>query len=869
MSDKEALVARNRQSLFDDVDEFEYETEGASAGLLGLASYATFKKNMFLAISMGFWVTVFYIPSVCTVAHDWLFDEAGGAFGITRWIQQDAGDLNSYWPNVVQLMFFTVYFNTGSTVRLGWQGLAGTAVASINISIMGHLFPHGGKCAVQGEPLFGTMAPTCQEYADNNYARFSWFVWFDVFVVIFLLLVSNSEVNTKKFGLSWHANYMMAFMSPSGYKPSHSVVITSCFGVFLAILVTLLPYPHLSSPGLNDYPQKISNLTRDFIVGSLELVKHGSEWSRYRLTASRFGLENTMKQIPGLVTSFKEDFEVGWWETFNLGRFGPLRQRCHLFINAFDDGIAGFDDILHTMTKSVLEEKLETYKALPEEELREVAAFRHEVVTSLETLAAVTLALLDSLTTDYVKQGTLPSQDMLQRVEGEVRKVRAMYMDAIQKDPSDLSYHRKVIRTNLNMFVFSHLALAERVLRCERETAALVKKEASNPRQRIIGMILHQLKATWSIHFGEAKISFVARNFSVLTMTFVMGSFLSGDVFVPHNATMCSTLAVLITEAPGSHVYMNLMRLLGLTLGKVLPIILMAAVSLFGANGPVTEGVHLLAVFIYITYFSYVYYTSPSWSYVGCVIAGFGCYGLVGTTVDNDTTAIFVSRYQELGMVTAAMIIQMFVDGLSTSIQHALPRDIIVRMMERIGMPADMRKPSGFLVDCFEHFFRCDFEQMKKSLAEAKRHVSVAEAILPECGDMTIVSRGPSVPFRYELCAGAIALIKQIMCELDTILLCQEFSVGSDVVFQWGPVHDHYKLEVMQSMKLSLRALQLLLAQKEDGKIDVLISSKRLQMTRLDSVGSLRQTVASRSIHDLLNHVYEIEHLCFATGVFG
>eukprot|EP00927_Polykrikos_kofoidii_P077532 TRINITY_DN7446_c0_g1_i3.p1 TRINITY_DN7446_c0_g1~~TRINITY_DN7446_c0_g1_i3.p1 ORF type:complete len:869 (+),score=131.27 TRINITY_DN7446_c0_g1_i3:66-2672(+) len=868
MSDKEALVARNRQSLFDDVDEFEYETEGASAGLLGLASYATFKKNMFLAISMGFWVTVFYIPSVCTVAHDWLFDEAGGAFGITRWIQQDAGDLNSYWPNVVQLMFFTVYFNTGSTVRLGWQGLAGTAVASINISIMGHLFPHGGKCAVQGEPLFGTMAPTCQEYADSNYARFSWFVWFDVLVVIFLFLVSNSEVNTMKFGISWHANYMMAFMSPSGYKPSHSIVIIGWIGFFLAILVTLVPYPHLSSPGLRAHPQKISNLTRDFIVGSLELVKHGPEWSRYTLTANKFWLETKVKGIPCLVKTFKEDLVVACWETFNLGRFGPLRLRCHLFISAFDDGIAGFDDILHTMTKSVLEEKSETYKALPDEELREVAAFRHEVVTSLETLAEVTLALLDSLTTGYIKQGILPSQDMLQRVEGEVRKVRAMYTDAIQKDSSDLKYHRKVLRTNLNMFVFSHLALAERVLRCERETAALVKKEASNPRQRILGIILHPLKATWSINFDEAKISFVARNFSVLTITFVMGMFLRGDVFVPYNATMCSTLAVLITHAPGSHVYMNLMRFLGLSLGKVLPVILMAFVSRFGAHGPKMEGAHLLAVFIFMTYFSYVYYTSPLWSYAACVIAGFGCFGLVGNTAEADSNSIFIRRYRELAMVTVAMIVQGFVDGLSTSIENASPRDVIVRKMERIGMPADMQKPSGSLVDCFEYFFRRDFENMKQSLADAKAHVSVIEAILPECGDIAIVSRSPSVPFRCELCARALALIKLIMCELDTILLCREFSVDSDEV-NWGAIHDHYKPEVMQSMKLSLRALQFLLAQKAEEKIDVLISSQKLKMLRLDSVGSLRQSVISRSIHDILNHVYEIEHLCFSTGVFG
>ena len=56
------------------------------------------------------------------------------------------------WPNVVQMVVFTVFGGTGTTLQLAWQGFVGTSCACLNAFLMSVLFPHGGRAELCTEP---------------------------------------------------------------------------------------------------------------------------------------------------------------------------------------------------------------------------------------------------------------------------------------------------------------------------------------------------------------------------------------------------------------------------------------------------------------------------------------------------------------------------------------------------------------------------------------------------------------------------------------------------------------------------------------------------------------------------------------------
>merc|ERR1712113_1295877 len=84
---------------------------------------------------------------------------------------------------------------------------------------------------------------------------------------------------------------------------------------------------------------------------------------------------------------------------------------------------------------------------------------------------------------------------------------------------------------------------------------------------------------TWSGLFSGPKLLFALRNTLSIFLTFVLGYYCDNALFTPYSATMSGTLSLLVSHFPGSALAKNLKRLLGVTLGKVLPIIIMGLCS--------------------------------------------------------------------------------------------------------------------------------------------------------------------------------------------------------------------------------------------------------------------------------------------------
>jgi len=851
-----------------------------------MSKYTRFRKNFGLATSMAIWITLFYIPVCAKKAHDWLFVTYDLATVLS------SPDIESYWPNVVQMMFFTVFLPSGTTVQLAWQGMAGTIAASTNIFWMAKLFPLGGKCNKVGDPWIGGIRGFCEEYADPNYEKYIWVVWLDVIGFMLLVLASKSNENAMKFSLSWHMTYMMTFMSFAGYTPSHAVNITSLFGCALAIIATLFPYSQRVTGEITKDPLRLVKLVRDLTEDSKEFLLKSAYLSGHSNAACRYKFESEVNAVEGLVDCMQSNLANSWWETFNMGEFYSLRTRAMNFTESFDNQIGSLDDALVCMKIAVLGDETRLWKQVDDETISKIMDIRKTICGKLQLMNSAALALLHKLAGDYVVLGDSPPDKDI----GDVATIRNLVWGEIEACIKDLEEHqgfgfaaRKLI-ANINILAFSHITLTDKILQLAQFTLTKDTQQAQAGEQslpvQIFFLIKDGLTATYNFseilgkgEDGVEKRSFTFRNLLTLTITFVLGNFLSGNVFTPFSATMPGTLAVLISHFPGSAFYKNLMRLLGVTLGKVLPIIAIAAVAAVGTQGTASEVVHLAVVFLFMMFFSYMYYASPEWSYVGCLIAGFGCYTLVGTNLYSDTTALealYITRYMEIGQVTMAIFVQIIIDTTDTFINKKFPRDVVTNNMVTLGVGEG--EAMGQIVGGVVHFFSGSFDEMSATIKSVRTILSKQEALVPETADKTVIVRGLRPSFPHELYGSVLALITRLVENLEVLALVKDVEAR----FKWNPEPARWEAV---SQSLPRHQFQKALVKATEMFQEVLIQDKEkaLQARDLDQqaasfeeisdhhnhVASLRFSLVWRVINESIELCYEIERLCYASGRFS
>jgi len=868
---------------------------------------SAFWTKFSLAMSMSFWVTLFYVPVVVPGVKKWFFDPQGmnlpDFFG--------SPDFASYWPNTVQLIVFTVYFSTGSTVNLAWQGLAGTIVAGINQFVMGKLFPVGGKCNKIGGPLVAGLRGFCEEYADPNYATYEWFVWFDVIFFLFAMLSSNAKENTMKFSMSWHITYMMAFMSPAGFKPSHAVNITSCIGVMLAILISLVPTKTASgftlkqmvSNNLEGHPESIAKTVNAISRATVKFMladKPSNEEERYHYKVNKTAIQMKVDSLSGMDESMSGDYNTSWWEGWiflikggpaAVSTFTKIRTHCGIFAEAFSDDIGGFDDVAFVIKKVVTAMDAVDYKLIDKHDLAEVDQERQHMRRLLEDLNGASMGLLMEISSwknasQNLDVFTAKVKEMQKANNAKFDALHNAYNKWVKESPvANKSQARQTLRTNMGMFVFSILQLSKEVVDLSDKVVEKYEAEKKNTSMnRVKGLVRDTWAEFISTYFSGAKAkatgffllkaftdkgkrSFVFRNLISIGLCFVMGNLLQGNVFQApaFNPMMASTLAVLLSHFPGSAFYKNLMRLLGLAIGNALPVVMLAVVTMFP---PLLEPyVHLLVFFLFTLYFCLMYYTSPEWSYVGCVVAGFGCYSF---TTDTWSNASFDAAYCKIGQFTAAICVQILVDAVDTTIRNQYPQDVVV---------ANMKKMTDGVRNVFQRFEEhvalptADpniIEDIKTQAGALKAIMADQETMVSECQPKTTMIAGPRPAFKLQLYMGALAAMKELLGEIDALCLMDEFSA------KVGRNHDQWFVQgykafydqVMRAMTKTFATLMTIL-EKTDESLLKTADVDKVSLIDDDTTGhsdSIRMSVLKRIIADTLAHVVEIEHLCCSSG---
>eukprot|EP00930_Biecheleria_cincta_P069175 TRINITY_DN56950_c0_g1_i1.p1 TRINITY_DN56950_c0_g1~~TRINITY_DN56950_c0_g1_i1.p1 ORF type:complete len:927 (-),score=137.92 TRINITY_DN56950_c0_g1_i1:66-2846(-) len=759
--------------------------------------HSTFFSNAALAVSVGFWVAIFSLPSFSNRTKHLVFGEddtygfhganlTANKTGIAHVLKCDFTDLlyqenpytgeqrwcgilpknfASYWGNIAQMIIFTVYRNTGTTINLAWQGVVGTILACLNLWMMTLLYPNGAYDPNCNSELL--VAGDCQP-ADPNYS--STVVWIDTLGVLFLFLLSKSAANTIKFGMSWHVYFMMKFMNPSQgvshghfsfwgsdrlqYDDESSLVrFTSYAGALIAILVTFVPKPLSNMKELFANSQDVTNSICNIWSSSINYFCSPQDDVQRKLR-----IEKAIDKLDAKVVGVHGDLDGSWWETANAGHRGNVRNLMMMY----DKSSSDIQQIMFTLKSALANAHFDATHL----------AFYSHMKVPMTDLQSSTAELMKSCL-NAIQDGRVDEAEKedIQICIQEVTARGTMLWQAYGKAAETLTPD-DIVCVNASVFALSKWSRSV-ILLADDVLGAI--EYSCNPLW-YIGQLAGNLKegffATWSPTriFAGTKITpkfpwlylnphltYCFRNYIPITICFLLGYAGAGED-IAYDATMASTLALLITPYAGGAFQQNTRRLLGVSLGKTLPIILMLIIRSCG-EPTLRHIIQWSIIWVFVTMNVYVYYTSLQWSLVGCLMAGFGILPLMKPALDYSESTL-ASRYKEIGAVVLAIFIQLFSDAL---LRKTTPRDIVVKELSLMG--SELQSAS-------EAYFEGDTDDFEKALESAFKNMETLEDTAPQTDPKLLIAPGYFTPFKMDLLNSALPILKLLLSDFSSLRDC-------------------------------------------------------------------------------------------------
>jgi len=681
----------------------------------------------------------------------------------------------SHWPFVVQMLAYTIWHNTGSTVRLALQGFAGTFAAVLNFYVMTVILPHGAKghhCtaaeAAQKLCAIGTIL-----HDDPHYAVWGiWLCWVDVVFVLFLFLISTAPQNILKFGMSYHVYFMMTFMDyrvgvSAGHYPTRipgvewdstvsATLITAAFGCILSVVITYLPIPLLN----------MGNLDRDTLI-----VVHSIK-DIWRMSINYFcgPAQTEMDQrIKSRIRTLDEPLAVyathlndAWWETFDIGHFGIKRDlygHWSVYAHRFQSVMSALQTTIETAHFG------EHHRSFCNTSMQE-AMVKLNVATaeSMELLAV------------FCKEGQI-SEIQKSNINDSLARTRKLQAEMLRKY-NDIMFSMKseqcVARhfSHENMFCFILSAWSRR---CTRFAEKAIKDDAPvSPIRTFLCSFTNVFETDRVVDQGPGgggnlcsdveHLKFCLRNLTSIVLCFALGYYLpasfKGTVFTPCSPVMANALALLISKKPGSAMKKSLERLLSVTLGMVLPILAISLVGICPQEYHLRPVVHMLFIFAYMFLFEYMHLTSTTWSALGCNTAAFGATFLFARSASLKTLD-WELRYKEIAQVIFAVLIQMLVDMFFTG---NLGRHHAVKAVDLFT--TKFRK---CLVGLWEEHF--DLEELHRQMGDLQEILLFVEQCIPEVDQSMQLIASWRPPFRHQLYRSAVHSFRELTGDLRVLLL--------------------------------------------------------------------------------------------------
>jgi hypothetical protein len=720
---------------------------------------------------------------------------------MSAWNQYDVNDVwcgwlptmyQNYWGNAAQMIIFTVYLNTGTTVMQGWQGMIGTLCATFNAWLMEFLFESTAlKQQASCKDLFAcqaTMGASPCKYKDNWLSGShrckkhgvseetaivqtvqiyrtdqleSWgqgILLSNVVLVIMLFLFSGAGELTIKFGLSWHIYYMMCQLNldaPVNIYRYHTwvpcfewdseymaILTTSLLGTLIAIGTTIAnPAPLKNIDRLYTDSLAVTNATNNVLKESIAYMSNG----RSR-TAKRFQLVQKIDELSKQMRCIKGHLADSWWEVFDFGHYKTLRSLFEML----DEQVTDVRDVMYSLKNTILEEDFSEQHAV----FIEVRPFLEGLFSDAATLQKKCVATCMDGKIGEDERGEL--RDGVKAVKARQQELHCCFTAVCPGITEELANER--------MFVFalslwarktSDLASAMAEMKLEHAHAFLSFRLATKT----------GLESTWapSKMWGNAEHrNFALRNTISISFCFLIGLNANYSIFKPYDSNMAITLALLISHFRGSAMQKNLQRLLGVSLGKCLPIIIFACMAAVPCENNYRVVLQVSTFILFVFTFCYMFYTSMQWSLVGCLIAGFGTPMLMTVCAlsgNGHGEVTLAARYTEIGQVSAAIMIQMLVDWL---LSRTDPRHMAIVHLQKI-----MDNISGG----YAAFFAGDLTRMKDHLIIVDAELSSASSLAGECDPLLDVIPGISRPFKFKTHMETLEHLQRIASDLRILVV--------------------------------------------------------------------------------------------------
>eukprot|EP00928_Gymnodinium_smaydae_P018806 TRINITY_DN17171_c0_g1_i1.p1 TRINITY_DN17171_c0_g1~~TRINITY_DN17171_c0_g1_i1.p1 ORF type:complete len:997 (+),score=218.02 TRINITY_DN17171_c0_g1_i1:412-2991(+) len=668
------------------------------------------------------------------------------------------GSLEKNWGNIVQFAVFTVFLSTGDTIQLAWQGLSGTACACLNFFLMSKLYP------------MGALGPTCSEEDDlaglcrrepyNEYV-----VWADVLFVLFLFLISNAEFNTIKFGMSCHICYMMPFMNPSSSSPqvfrtiALPMILAYFIGAFIAVLATVAPRICFCRPPLLNYiwmKEDAKNVSVQMDTIWTDTIEYFSGTER---SAMRYQLARRIDMTSTHIEMMRAHVAQAAWETLGFGRCSTVRQ----IFDTYVDGVGDVNDVMHSLKTCLFQEDF----ALDHEFfVRTMKGTMGSLVHTVSDVMHVCAQACASGSGEFSGQDRSDVSSAVDKLRAEQTQLHSCYLKAM---PNGFAANLADEVT----FSFTLSFWARKI----DDFAALLLKDKKKPAFAPGHVLLRGLRDVWGPKkiFKSDHIKFCFRNFIPISLSFWIGVHGGGfSIFSPYSYVMPNTLALLISQYSGSAINKSLHRVLGVMLGKLLPILTGAFLGLLPCRSIWRSISQVSVIWTLVSALCYVYYSSLTFNYLAILVVGFAVYSMIEPCAHQDGLDLqitYAGKYEELAQVVIAITLQVIVESM---LHKTSPENRAVQRLRQLS--ATMR--SGF-----KAFQDGELAEMQAVTSTAMEEVSTALAEADFCDPKAQLAPGMLTPFNIDLYSSALKSLKLVVSDLNMLVVaCKDWARNEAVL---------------------------------------------------------------------------------------
>lgn len=535
---------------------------------------------------------------------------------------------------VCLLVVFTIYQNLGITVCQAWQGFIGSGVSCWTIHLLNVWMPLGARNPDTYNPWVANLVNV---------------------LFIFLNLWLNMSLNTRLFSICYFVYMMMEFQNPTsvaifneGWAINYdsyqaATWFTIIPGLIVAIFCMIVPTPLSATRACRANAEASTNMLTK-LIDDISVYFQGSSAS-----VKIYQYETTAVALRSLLSTLQADLDGSWWEHFDIGARGQQRgllgrhaammtKMCdNLFAMLACVSVEGFEDThVNCMDKmkGSIDKLTGAVKALLEgavsaasdgdinpDERQELMDLHEGTKTALAEFSAAFDATRREVFPDARVTADLQSESFFFYTLSVYARYAMDYTDnLLNNPPTPKGFCKEVVDAGCAVFDMN-----------------LMTKD-------------------------EDYKSFTIRNTISISICYYVGMYWLG-----YSGVVAGSASVLLSKFAGSAIVKNLGRLQAVCIGNIAPHII---VRIFGTAcyAPRIVG-SVLAMALWEIVTCYVFYSSPTYGYIGCLTAAFAlgqliypCSDLTGSAADAAETAFETAVFAKLTQTTMAVLIMTCVD---------------------------------------------------------------------------------------------------------------------------------------------------------------------------------------------------------------